>query len=159
VDINAGKLAKWLRIMGYDTLLFTDEDDGQMIKIAMQQNRIVLTKDTQILARRVATSGKVKVILIAGDNSKDQLKQIVSTLKLDYQYKPFSVCSKCNQTLIEKTRGQIQNLVPPHVFEIQNNYMECPCCHRIYWRGTHWEAMNRELHSFLLEESVQAGVN
>ncbi|MCJ7828699.1 MAG: Mut7-C RNAse domain-containing protein, partial [Dehalococcoidia bacterium] len=63
VDNNVGKLAKWLRIMGYDALLLSGEDDGRMVKVALAQNRVILTKDTQIMRRRLVTSGRLKAIL------------------------------------------------------------------------------------------------
>lgn len=148
VDNNAGKLAKWLRIMGYDTLLFKEADDGKMINIALSDNRIILTKDTQILKRRLITSGRLKAIFIEQDSPKAQLKQIVTALNLS-QLRPFSVCLECNQTLISKKKEEVSNLVPPYVFKTHDQYMECPSCHRIYWRGTHWQAMNRELQDFL----------
>ena len=151
VDNNVGKLAKWLRIMGYNALLFTDIDDGMMIKIALQQNRIVLTKDTQIMKRRIVANGKLKVILIKGDDSKAQLRQITDTLGLDYRFNPFSLCLQCNQTLLERTKDEVQDRVPPHVFKTQNHYMECPLCHRIYWQGTHWQAMKEELEKFMVQ--------
>ena len=151
VDNNVGKLAKWLRIMGYDALLFTDIDDGMMIKIALQQNRIVLTKDTQIMRRRIVANGKLKVILIKGDDSKAQLRQIAGTLGLDYRFNPFSLCLQCNRPLLERTKDEVQDRVPPHVFETQSHYMECPSCHRIYWQGTHWQAMKKELEKFMVQ--------
>ncbi len=148
VDLNAGKLAKWLRIMGYDASLFTDEDDGKMIKIALNENRIILTKDTQIMKRRLVTSGKVKTILIKGDDPKIQLEHIATALKLDFHFKPFSICLECNLNLIERDKNDVSNLVPEHVFKTQTYYMECPSCHRIFWRGTHWQAMSNELEAF-----------
>ncbi len=150
VDNNAGKLAKWLRIMGYDTLLFKEEDDNKMINIALSEERIILTKDTQILKRRLVTSGKLRVIFIEEDNPKAQLKQVVTTLNLS-QFKPFSLCLECNQQLISRKKEEISNLVPPYVFKTQDQYMECPACHRIYWRGTHWQAMKKELEKFFEE--------
>ncbi len=149
VDNNVGKLAKWLRMMGYDTLLFTEIDDGMMIKTALQQNRIILTKDTQIMKRRIVANGKLKVILVKGDDSKDQLRQIAGSLDLNYEFNPFSICLECNQLLLERTKEEVQDRVPPHVFETQNHYMECPSCRRIYWQGTHWQAMKRELEQFM----------
>ena len=106
VDLNAGKLAKWLRIMGYDASLFTDKDDGKMIKIALNENRIILTKDTQIMERRLVTSGKVKTILIKGDDPKIQLEHIATALKLDFHFKPFSLCLECNLNLIERSKNE-----------------------------------------------------
>ncbi len=152
VDNNVGKLAKWLRIMGYDALLFTEEDDGKMVKLALAQNRIILTKDTQIMRRRLVTSGRLKAILIEDDDSKTQLQQVVEDLDLDYQFRPFSVCLECNQNLVERDKEEVRDLVPPYVFETQSLYMECPSCHRIYWRGTHWQAMNRELAKFMAQQ-------
>ena len=145
VDNNVGKLAKWLRIMGYDALLFSGEDDGRMVKVALAQNRVILTKDTQVMKRRLVTSGKLKAILIEDDDIEAQLRQVVEALKLDYHFSPFSICLECNQRLIEKDEDAVREFVPSYVFKTQRLYMECPSCHRIYWRGTHWQAMNREL--------------
>ena len=151
VDNNVGKLAKWLRIMGYDTLLFSEKDDGEMIKTALSQKRIVLTKDTQIMNRRLVTSGTLKAILIKDDEPKAQLRQVANALGLDYQFKPFSRCLECNQRLVTKSKDKVRDAVPPYVFKTQHQYLECPSCHRIYWRGTHWQAMSRELDEFMTE--------
>lgn len=158
VDINAGKLAKWLRIMGYDASLFTDEDDGKMVKIALNENRVILTKDSQIMKRRLITSGKLKAVLIAGDDPKAQLQQIATALNLNYQFKPFSVCLQCNQNLIERRKEEVAELVPPFVLKTQSQYMECPSCHRIFWRGTHWQAMSEELENFMAQKQKGAKV-
>jgi uncharacterized protein with PIN domain len=145
VDNNVGKLAKWLRIMGYDALLFSGDDDGKMVKMALAQNRVILTKDSQIMKRRLVTSGRLRAVLIKDDDVKVQLQQVVETLNVDYHFKPFSICLECNQRLQEKNKDEVGELVPPHVFKTQSLYMECPSCHRLYWRGTHWQAMTREL--------------
>ncbi len=152
VDNNVGKLAKWLRVMGYDTLLFKEKDDGKMLKIALSQDRVVLTKDTQIMKRRLVTSGRLKAVLIEDDAPKAQLRQIVSALNLDYQFRPFSLCLECNQKLVARGRDEVRDSVPPYVFKTQSQYMECPSCHRIYWRGTHWQAMSRELEELVIEK-------
>jgi uncharacterized protein with PIN domain len=145
VDNNVGKLAKWLRIMGYDALLFSGDDDGKMVKMALAQNRVILTKDSQIMKRRLVTSGRLRAVLIKDDDVKVQLQQVVETLNVDYHFKPFSICLECNQRLQEKNKDEVRELVPPYVFKTQSLYMECPSCHRLYWRGTHWQAMTREL--------------
>ena len=145
VDNNAGKLAKWLRIMGYDTLFFNGSDDSHMIAIALTEGRVILTRDTQIMKRRVVTSGQLKAILIQSDEPELQMQQVIDTLNLDCQFKPFSVCLECNQHLVERSKQQVKDLVPPYVFKTQNQYMECTVCHRIYWRGTHWQAMTEKL--------------
>ncbi len=144
-DNNVGKLARWLRLMGYDTLLFEQKDDGQMIKTAMGEDRVILTKDTQFMKRRLVTNGKIKAILIRRDEPEIQVQEVVKTLNLNYHFKPFSLCLECNQVLIARGKEELKNLVPAHVFETQTQYMECPACHRIYWQGTHWQAMVKKL--------------
>ena len=145
VDHNVGKLAKWLRLMGYDTLFFKGSSDSQMIAMAMAENRVILTRDTQIMRRRVVANGRLKAILIQSDEPEQQMRQVMDTLRLDCQFQPFSICLECNQPLVERSREQVKDQVPPYVFQTQSQYMECPACHRIYWRGTHWQAMTRKL--------------
>jgi len=145
VDSNVGKLAKWLRMMGYDALFFEGSNDSQMIATALAENRVILTRDTQIMRRRVITNGRLRAILIQSDEPERQMHQVMDTLKLDCQFQPFSICLECNQPLVERSPEQVKDLVPPYVFQTQSQYMECPVCHRIYWRGTHWQAMTRKL--------------
>ena len=149
VDTNVGKLVKWLRIMGYDTLFFNGSDDSYMIATALAEGRVILTRDTQIVKRRVAASGQLKVILIQSDEPGRQMQQVINTLDLDCQFKPFAICLECNQPLLERSKQQVKDLVPPYVFQTQRQYMECPACHRIYWRGTHWQAMTKKLEGFV----------
>jgi hypothetical protein len=144
-DSNVGKLARGLRMIGYDTLFFRDIDDGQLIKLALKEGRILLTKDTQIVKRRLVSEGKLKAILIQDDDYHLQLQQVVDEVKLDCQSHRFTLCLECNQTLIPRTKEEVKGLVPPYVFRTQGQYMQCPSCHRIYWRGTHWQRMNQEL--------------
>ena len=140
-----GKLAKWLRVMGYDALFFEGSSDSQMIAAAMAENRVILTRDTQIMRRRVVANGRLKAILIQSDEPEQQMRQVMDTLRLDCQFQPFSICLECNQPLVERSREQVKDQVPPYVFQTQSQYMECPACHRIYWRGTHWRAMTKKL--------------
>ena len=141
VDHNVGKLVKWLRMMGYDTLFFTGDDDWQMVMTALNEGRVILTRDTQIMNRGVVASGRLKAILIQSDEPERQIQQVVRNLNLDTQSGLFSICLECNQPLEERTKEQVGGRVPPYVYKTQDRYVECPNCHRIYWKGTHWVAM------------------
>jgi uncharacterized protein with PIN domain len=145
VDHNVGKLAKWLRMIGYDTTLFRSSDDSHMVANALTEGRVILTRDTQIMKRRVVTSGKLKTILIQSDKSELQIRQVIDNLRLDCQFRPFTICLECNQPLVAKNTEDVIDLVPQYVFQTQNHYVQCPVCHRIYWRGTHWQAMTQKL--------------
>lgn len=148
VDTNVGKLARWLRMMGYDTLFINPIDDAGLIRIALREKRVLLTKDTQIMLRRVVTSGKLQVILIDGDDPREQLRQVARTMKLD-QERQFTRCLECNEPLVHRDKEDVRDLVPPYVFQTQSQYFQCPACHRIYWRGTHWQRMKRELERLM----------
>jgi uncharacterized protein with PIN domain len=148
VDNNVGKLAKWLRMMGYDTLFFKGSDDSRMVSTALDEERVILTRDTQIMKRRVVTSGRLKAILIKSDKPELQMQQVINGLNLDCQFRPFAICLECNQPLLERSKQQVEGQVPPYVFQTQNQYVECPVCHRIYWRGTHWQRMTSKLKKF-----------
>ena len=132
-------------MMGYDTAFFNGSDDSSMIRIALNQDRVILTRDTQIMKRGVITTGRLKAILIDSAEPERQMHQVIETLNLNCQFSPFTLCLECNQPLEERSKQEVQDRVPPYVFQTQSHYMECPACHRIYWKGTHWQAMLRKL--------------
>jgi uncharacterized protein with PIN domain len=151
VDSNVGRLARWLRIAGFDTVFINDLDDNRLVRLALSEGRVLLTKDTQILKRRLVTSGRLKTILIEDDEVKAQLRQVVKALNLGDKIKPFTLCLECNQPLVLSEKEDVKELVPPYVFQIQTQYMQCPACQRVYWRGTHWQRMSRELERIVSE--------
>jgi len=145
VDHNVGKLARWLRLMGFDSVFFTGEDDGLMVKRALAENRILLTRDTGIMKRRLVTGGRVKAILLESEEPEQQMRQLLSTLDLKGQAQPFALCLEDNKPLVAASPADVKERVPPYVFKTQTQYMECPACRRVYWRGTHYLAMLHRL--------------
>jgi uncharacterized protein with PIN domain len=145
VDLNCGKLAKWLRMIGYDTTLFDNRDDKYLIHTALAENRVILTRDTQLMRRRVITIGELKAVFIRNDNPLQQIQQVIDELGLDSVFKPFSLCLECNRPLVKASKEDIKDRVPPYVYQTQTQYVECPHCRRIYWQGTHWQAMLKKL--------------
>jgi uncharacterized protein with PIN domain len=149
-DNNVGKLARWLRMVGFDTKLFNGEDDADMVATALAENRIVLTRDTGIMDRRIITSGEVRATLISSDKLTEQIQQIIETFKIDKnQFKPLTICLECNQLLIVRAKSEVKDRVPPYVFKTQEQFVECPVCYRIYWKGTHWQSMQKKIESVL----------
>lgn len=148
VDRNVGKLTGWLRLMGYDTCFFDGSDDAELVAVAGAEGRVILSRDTQIMKRRLITSGQIKAVLIESDQPEQQIRQVVDTLALDSHFRPFTICLECNQPLVEKEKDEVKELVPPYVFKTQDQFMQCPRCQRIYWRGTHWRAMTKKLEKF-----------
>ncbi len=137
-DIMVGRLAKYLRMAGYDVLYINTASDDQIIKKARETDRIVLTRDSLMLARREFKKGTVKYLFIKDDKLKNQLNQIKSDLKV--LLKPNLVrCIECNRKLIKVKKEDIKNKVPPYVYKTQQNFLYCKKCDKYYWRGTHYD--------------------
>lgn len=134
-------------MMGFDSVFFTGIDDSVMVKQALAEGRVLLTRDTAIMKRRVVNDGRLKAVLFQSEQPDRQIRQLLQAFDLMGQAAPFTLCLECNLPLIEKSRDEVKQRVPPYVFQTQTRYMECPACRRIYWRGTHWAAMNRKLEN------------
>ena len=133
-----GRLAKYLRMAGYDVLYTNTASDNQIIKKARETDRIVLTRDSLMLARREFKKGTVKYLFIKDDKLKNQLNQIKSDLKV--LLKPNLVrCIECNRKLIKVKKEDVKNKVPPYVYKTQQNFLYCKKCDKYYWRGTHYD--------------------
>jgi uncharacterized protein with PIN domain len=148
VDNNVGKLAGKLRALGYDTAFIDPIDDSKLVEIARREDRVILTKDTGILRRRVITSGEVPALYIEGDDWRQQLAQVVRALGLETQPR-FTRCLECNAPLEARSREEARPHVPPYVYRTQQSFLACPSCGRHYWQGTHWQRMNRDFQRVL----------
>ena len=145
VDVNVGRLAKWLRVMGYDTLFHRDGTDNDLIRIALREGRVLITRNWGISLRRSARQGQMRVVHISQDDLLSQLRQLVQELKLDLAG-GFSRCVCCNELLNPVDKECVADRLHLYVFENHQIFMECPQCKRIYWRGTHWSGMMSQLN-------------
>ena len=109
---------------------------------------MLVTKDTQIMLRRVVTSGRVKAVLIEEDDPRDQFRRLMRAVELNQNSK-FTRCLECNQSLEPRSKDEVEGLVPPYVFATQNQYQQCPACRRVYWRATHWQHMSQVLDALM----------
>lgn len=144
VDLNVGRLAKWLRVMGYDTLFPREGGDNQLVRIALREGRILVTRDAGITCRRAVRLGQMQVVHILDHDLRGQLRQLVRERRLSMTGL-FSRCVRCNDLLHPLPRSEAADRVPPYVLESQSTFMECLRCLRIYWQGTHWDNMKAEL--------------
>lgn len=133
-DDQLGKLARWLRILGLDTLYFREIDDRELVRKAAEEKRILLTRDTAI----AEDPGEADCIFIESDNWMEQLRQLVAQfgLKLDPNGL-FSRCLLCNSPLQAIPKADVRERVPPFVFQTHEEFVRCPRCEKIYWQGTH----------------------
>ena len=144
VDVNVGRLAKWLRVMGYDALFSSYMEDNELVRIALRDERIIVTRDGGLTERRLVTTGRLKAVLIQHDDLKSQLRQLIFAEDLDTTRR-FSRCVRCNEQLVGLPRESARDRVPAYVYGTQEDFVECPECRRVYWRGTHWDNMLAEL--------------
>ena len=134
-----GSLAKWLRILGFDTLYDPDLDDHQLARLARSEGRVLLTRDQELARRR-----GIRSLLLADQDLESQVDQVLSELDLTPD-RTFSRCPVCNGLLAPLDGDAARGRVPAYVSRTQTSFKECPACRRIYWRGTHWQRMHARL--------------
>ena len=132
-----GKLAKYLRMAGYDVLYKNDISDNDFIKTAIDEKRTALTRDSLMLMRREFKNGTLKFLYIKDDKLINQLRQLKSDLKI--ALKPnLTRCLKCNEILLKVKKEDVKNKVPLYVYKTQKTFLFCKNCNKYYWRGTHY---------------------
>src|SRR5690348_9953353 len=143
-DCNVGRLARWLRALGYDASYHAHIEDAALVREAAAEDRVLLTRDRDLIKRRVIQSGAVRAILIRNDEVTKQLRQVFSELGLELK-EALTRCIECNSELESRIPALVAERVPPYVRSTQSRYSECPDCGRIYWAGTHWQRMREVL--------------
>jgi uncharacterized protein with PIN domain len=133
-DASLSRLAKWLRILGYDTAVFTKEAGRDLLRLADAEDRIVLTRRRDMTERQFSGN----LFLITDIKVGGQLNSVIEkfSLKIDRKHM-FGICLECNKKLHPVEKEVIRDLVPPYVFESCDQYNQCPRCSKIYWMGTH----------------------
>ena len=144
VDLNVGRLVVWLRVLGYDTTLTSRRNDRCIAQQAMDEARVLLTRNALLVRRRLVTQGALRALLLRNDEMWAQLRQVVTALGLEVG-QSFTLCPRCNLVLQTLPRAQVQDRLPPHVLRTQETFRGCPGCNRVYWQGTHWRNMRAQL--------------
>jgi len=129
-----GRLAKWLRILGFDTVYFRNNNKSSLIITALRENRIVLTRNKILLKDKA-----LKIIFVRSEKTEDQLRQVLDELKIkSYEKSMFSRCVLCNSELYPIDKKKVKMKVPEFVYKTQEEFHNCKECGRTYWKGTHW---------------------
>jgi len=117
---------------------------GGLVQIVQREGRIILTKDGRLLERQLFTSGQLEGVRVWGDHFIEQIRQVVTELGVDTT-KDFTRCIECNAALLAVAKEDVKDIAPPYAFQSQEEFKQCPICHRVYWQGIHWHNMWREL--------------
>ena len=135
-DVMLGRLAKRMRLLGFDVLYGRSLNDREILRLSLEENRIILTRDRALTQRPLASHH----IFIMHETIDKQLEQVLERFPCSLP-SPLTRCSRCNAQLVVRTKKDVEDLVPEFVYSTQEHYMHCPSCGRIYWKGSHIKNM------------------
>jgi uncharacterized protein len=147
LDVHLGTLARYLRMIGFDTSYKNNYNDDEIVDVSLKEKRTILTRDKGILKRSAVTHG----YWIRNQNPGLQLKEVAERFDLKKQIREFERCLECNSRLVKIDKEKILDRLPLKVRQRQNNFWYCKNCDNIYWRGTHFEKMKEIINKFIIE--------
>ena len=137
LDGTLGRLVRWLRLAGYDAA-FVDSDELTVYRAARQTDRLLLTRNTEFRQRRGIAS-----LVIEAEDVPDQLAAVAASVGPPPDSGPR--CAVCNAILLPANPASAKGRVPPYILRTAKSFARCPSCHRIYWKGSHWDAIEERL--------------
>ncbi len=150
-DAMLGRLARWLRLLGLDTLYFPDIRDPDLLKIALREGRYILTRDTHFL--KMKNLGNLS--FVRSNEPLEQVREVIEKFSLKKSLP--GRCARCNGILREvETKDSVRDMVPEYVFQNCSNFLECRVCGNVYWEGTHLKRF-RAMRDRLLGEGRDKG--
>jgi len=141
-DTMLGTLAKWLRILGFDTFYEAGMDDDEILKLAIAENRVIISRDMELCSR------KPDSILLKTIDLDEQISRVMDIYSAD-KNKILTRCLECNCVLEIADPGQAQGNVPEDIFERYDEFWHCKKCNKYYWPGTHFENMKLKASQFI----------
>ncbi len=141
-DGMLGKLTRFLRILGFDTLYFKNASDDELLTISQKDNRILITRDKELYQRAIKMN--IKSILITETNLENQLSQITSKISINLDLDTAETrCPLCNTKLEQVSKYEIKSKIPEKIFTLHEEFWICKKCDKIYWVGSHWKSINK----------------
>ncbi|KPK87130.1 twitching motility protein PilT [bacterium SM23_31] len=134
LDVQLGKLAKYLRMLGFDTLFENNYDDSEIVKIAKAEKRTILTRDVSILKIKAVTHG----YWIRSQKPTEQITEVITRFDLYSNIKPLSRCIACNGIINKTTKESVIHKLQPKTKRYYNEFYQCKSCKKVYWKGSHY---------------------
>jgi uncharacterized protein with PIN domain len=147
-DTHLGRLAAYLRLMGFDTLYGHHLDDRELARLASEERRILLTRDRSLLMRSAVTHG----YWLRQTHPRLQLREVLERFDLTGSAAPFTRCLRCNTPLAAASKDEVAGRLPPALIERHEQFHQCPGCGRIYWEGSHHRRMSELVAAVLTSE-------
>jgi uncharacterized protein with PIN domain len=133
VDVNLGRLAQLLRLVGFDAWWTSNADDETLVDISLAQRRILLTRDRGLLKRRIVTHG----VFVHSDDPDAQALEVIRRLDLGERLAPLTRCMRCNGELVAVRKEEVIDRLEPMTRRYYSDFARCAGCDRIYWPGSH----------------------
>nr|WP_255749492.1 Mut7-C ubiquitin/RNAse domain-containing protein [Pontibacter liquoris] len=137
LDVHLGKLARALRLLGFDTCYENDYSDQAIAQLASEQNRIVLTRDVGLLKQKNITWG----YWLRSQHLQEQLTEVISYFNLAPAFRPFARCLACNGLIEQVAKERIADQLPPKTKLYFEEFFQCSSCQQVYWKGSHYAHM------------------
>lgn len=145
-DVHLGKLARLLRLLGFDTLHSNAYEDSELVAIAAREGRIVLTRDRGLLKHNAVTHG----YWLRSTQPVEQAREVIRRFELESLIAPFRRCLVCNGLLAPVEKSEILAQLPPKVAAEHDEYFLCSDCQKLYWRGTHYPKLEKHIAAIVL---------
>ncbi len=139
-DRMLGKLCRAMRLLGYDAVLNSEGESGRFLLNAEALSRVAVTRSRGLRDRPGA-----RPIVLDSDVTMDQIAELFSKLGAKPDFTPFTRCLECNELLTEEPPEAVRDEVPPYIMGEFDEFHRCPACRRVFWRGSHFEAMVRKI--------------
>ncbi|MBT8129595.1 MAG: Mut7-C ubiquitin/RNAse domain-containing protein [Gammaproteobacteria bacterium] len=149
LDCHLGRLARYLRQFGFDTLYRNDYDDDELAQISASEHRILLTRDRSLLKRSIITHG----YFVREYDPRKQLDEVIRRFDLKDQLVPFGRCTRCNGRVEQVSKQAIEHLLEPKTRQFYQDFWQCSSCNQVYWEGSHVKHMIRLADELLNPES------
>ena len=137
LDVHLGRLASYLRMLGFDVLYKNNCDDEELAEISAKESRILLTCDRLLLMRKIVDYG----YFVRSRNIDEQLPEVVKRYRLQHKLRPFTRCMNCNGITHAVDKHAIEHLLEPGTDKYYDEFYQCEQCKKVYWRGNHYDRM------------------
>jgi uncharacterized protein with PIN domain len=148
LDVHLGKLAAYLRMLGFDALYRSCYTDPELVRISSAERRVLLTRDRGLLKHGAVTHA----YWLRETDSRRQAAEVIRRFDLAHSVRPFTRCMACNGVIEPVSKEHVHDLLPPRTAELQDEFRRCPECGRVYWKGTHYERMRRWIEELTSSE-------
>jgi uncharacterized protein with PIN domain len=152
LDAHLGKLAAYLRLLGFDSLYRNDYDDYELARISAEERRILLTRDRGLLKRSQVTHG----YCVRSTDSRKQVREVLRRFDLFTALAPFTRCLRCNGLLEPVSKEEVFDSLKQETRKYFEEFFRCKECGQVYWKGSHWERMQMFVKELMSREKLSS---